>query len=305
MPEMPEVETIAQDLKRRIVGQTVADVIVQWPRSVAWLSSESFSQQVIGRRLEDVTRRGKFIIIRLAPPKLLVVHLGMTGWLLGDKGHDASAFREATANAHTRVLIQFASDRTLRFQDVRKFGRVYLVDDAREIPLLRDLGPEPLSEAFTPAVLGQLLRGHRRQIKPLLLDQRILAGLGNIYVDESLWQARIHPRLLSHRLSIDQVKRLYHAIRQVLAWAIENGGTTLRDYRNPDGEPGHNQWSLSVYGRKGERCGRCGQVVCRITVGGRGTYYCPTCQPFRPTRVLGNASGHLENPGLIDETPQR
>jgi len=280
MPEMPEVETIVRSLRDRILGQTVAHAEVGWSRSIARPSPDEFSEQVIGRRLVDVTRRGKFTIVRLAPPKLLVVHLGMTGQLLVDQERDANAPPSAHQDAHTRVLIRFVSGMALRLDDVRKFGRVYLVDEVGEVPLLCDLGPEPLSDDFTPRAFRQLLQRHHRQIKPLLLDQRVLAGLGNIYADESLWQARIHPLRPSHTLTVDEVARLHQAIRTVLTQAVQNRGTTLRDYRDPQGEPGHNQSLLSVYRLDGELCRRCGQVIRRTKVGGRGTHYCPACQPF-------------------------
>ncbi len=289
MPEMPEVETIVQALKRRIVGETVADVVVEWPRSIALLSPAEFSRRVVGRSVTRVTRRGKFTIIRLAPPKLLVVHLGMTGRLLIDEATEPNAPASASQDAHTRVAIRFVSGKALRFRDVRKFGRIYLVDGACEIPLLRDLGPEPLSDTFTPQTLRELLRRHRRQIKPLLLDQRILAGLGNIYVDESLWQAGIHPRTLSRALSTDEANGLYRAIRKVLRQAIRNRGTTIRDYRDPQGEPGENQGALSVYRLQGEQCKRCGHVICRTIVAGRSTHYCPACQPLQSTEYAMTA----------------
>ena len=280
MPEMPEVETIVRALRKRIVGQMVADVEVEWPRSIALSSPDTFSRQVIGRRVVEVTRRGKFTIIHLAPCKSMVVHMGMTGHLVVDEEHDPRALEKNHRDRHTRVLIQFASGKALRFRDARKFGRIYLVDDPCDVPLLRDLGPEPLSSAFTPQVLGELLHRHRRQVKPLLLDQRFLAGLGNIYVDESLWQARIHPQALTHKLTAHQVLSLHRAIRKVLTQAIRNRGTTLRDYRDPQDEPGDNQWSLSVYGLHGEQCKRCGQIIQRAMVGGRSTHYCPACQPY-------------------------
>ncbi|HUV95563.1 MAG TPA: bifunctional DNA-formamidopyrimidine glycosylase/DNA-(apurinic or apyrimidinic site) lyase [Anaerolineae bacterium] len=283
MPEMPEVETIVRALKRRIVGETIVDALVEWPGSIARLSPAEFSQRIVGRRVAAATRSGKFTIIRLAPPKLLVVHLGMTGRLSVDEASEANAPTSASQDAHTRVVIRFVSRKALRFRDMRKFGRIYLVDDACEIPLLRDLGPEALSDTFKPRMLRELLRRHRRQIKPLLLDQHVLAGLGNIYVDESLWQARIHPRTLSHVLSTEEANRLYRAIRKVLRQAIRNRGTTIRDYRDLQGEPGENQGVLSVYRLQGEQCRRCGHVICRTMVAGRSTHYCPTCQPLGST----------------------
>jgi len=280
MPELPEVETIVRSLRHRIVGETISGAKVGWPRSIARPSPEALSQQVVGRRMSQVSRQGKFTIIRLDPDGFLVVHLGMTGHLSVSQEGDSGAL-----DGHTRVLIRFASGKGLRFRDVRKFGRIYLVDDLADVPLLRDLGPDLLSEAFTARVLGELLLARRRQIKPLLLDQRLLAGLGNIYADESLWEARIHPATRSHTLAGPEVLRLHGAIRRVLSRAIQNRGTTLRDYRDPEGRPGGNQRSLSVYGRRGERCERCGGVIQRVVVGGRSTHLCPICQPVKAEAV--------------------
>ena len=273
MPELPEVETIVRGLKDRLIGETVRQVQVRWPRSLATPSLAEFAQRLIGLTIKDATRRGKFIIISL-PPWFLLVHLGMTGQLLLCDEPDDPLIH----NKHVHALFCFASGRYLCFRDVRKFGRLYLVDNVEEI--VGHLGPEPLSDDFTPQGMCALLRCRRRQIKPALLDQRVLAGLGNIYGDESLWAAGIHPLRHTHTLTDEEVMRLYTATRTVLSCAIANKGTTLRDYRDPKNEPGENQSALAVYSRQGQPCKRCGHSIERIVVGGRGTSFCPVCQPL-------------------------
>ncbi|MHB1295546.1 MAG: bifunctional DNA-formamidopyrimidine glycosylase/DNA-(apurinic or apyrimidinic site) lyase [Anaerolineae bacterium] len=271
MPELPEVEVIAQGLHEQLAGQCITEVSVRWPRSIARPPAGELSSQLVGRTVQRVWRRGKFIVLDLAPSKHLIVHLRMTGQFLVCKGAKAPE-----ADAHTHVSITFASGCLLHFRDVRKFGRFALVDDPAEV--LGNLGPEPLSDAFTAEALAAILRGRRRQIKPALLDQTVVAGLGNIYVDEALWEARIHPLRSAHSLTTDQVARLYQAIRFVLAQAIANRGTTFRDYRDAQNLPGANQRALAVYGRKGEPCTRCATPIVRIVVGQRGTHLCPVCQ---------------------------
>ena len=281
MPEMPEVETIARVLKDELPGQTVSDAEVRWRRSIATPSVAEFVCGVRGCTTDDVARRGKFVIISL-PPRFLLIHLGMTGQLLlGDEPTDA-----VILDKHVHVILRFVSGKVLCFRDVRKFGRLHFVDDPKGV--VGHLGPEILSDDLTPAALGALLRPRRRQIKPMLLDQRVLAGLGNIYADESLWQTGIHPLRHGNTLTDDEVSRLHAAIHRVSRRAIENKGTTIRDYRDPLSRPGRNQNALAVYGRQGEPCRRCGRQIVRGMVGGRGTHYCPGCQPLN-----GNAPGML------------
>jgi formamidopyrimidine-DNA glycosylase len=202
--------------------------------------------------------------------------LRMTGCLLYNEQPCAAGPRVPEDESHVRVVLHLASGATLRFRDMRKFGRLYLVDDPQEV--VGGLGPEPLSPDWTPLALAILLQHRRGRIKPILQNQQILAGLGNIYADESLWRARIHPMQEAQTLTGQDIERLHDAIREVLSRAIENRGTTLRDYRNAQDEPGENQSSLAVYQRHGRACPRCGQIIERIVVGGRGTHFCPTCQ---------------------------
>lgn len=271
MPELPEVETIACGLRDCLVGQQVVAAHVAWARTVATPSAEAFCHDIVGRRVQEVGRRGKFILMDL-DRGVLAVHLRMTGRLLVCD----AAPEQAPWWPYVRAQLTFASGLRLYLVDVRKFGRLYLVSSAAEV--VGSLGPEPLSAAFTVEALAERLRASRRQLKPLLLDQRVLAGLGNIYVDEALWEARLHPLRRSDTLSDAEVVRLHAAIRLILDRAVCNGGTTLRDYRNVANEAGTNQLALAVYGREGKACLRCGAIIQRLTLGGRGTRLCPVCQ---------------------------
>ncbi|MGM0400628.1 MAG: DNA-formamidopyrimidine glycosylase [Chloroflexota bacterium] len=271
MPELPEVKVIVQGLGRRTLGETIGDVRVRWPHSIDRPDVETFMEQLCGQTIREVRRRGKFVIVDLSQ-ECLLIHLRMTGQLLVCDGPD-EALEEDT---HVHVILLFASGRVLYFRDMRKFGRFYLVDDADEI--VGDLGPEPLAQDFTARTLEKLFEGRRARVKSLLLDQRVLAGLGNIYTDESLWKAGIHPCRPVDDLGFEEIERLHGSIRQVLRSAVENRGTTLRSYRDPNNRRGRNQEQLAVYGREGEACPRCGQTIVRDVVAGRGTHYCPTCQ---------------------------
>ncbi len=269
MPELPEVETIKNDLRPLLVGRSIVGVNVGWEGCVDRPSVQEFCDQIAGRCIEDVRRRGKFLTLTLSGGSTLLVHLRMTGQLLVKEGTDPRG-------THTRLSLRLDDDRELRFVDVRKFGRLYLVADAKEI--LKDLGPEPLEGDFGVEDFCTLLRNRRGMIKPLLLNQRFIAGLGNIYVDEALFQARIHPRCKADSLTLDELTRLYHAVRQVLRQAIEDGGTSLTDYVRPDGGEGRHQERLLVFRRAEEQCPRCGAMIERIVVAGRGTFICPCCQ---------------------------
>ncbi len=281
MPELPEVETVVRGLATRLAGEIVTEVQVRWPRIIATSSASAFERGLCGRQIAGVARRGKFIVMTLKPAGYLLVHLRMTGQLLWVEPGDPDNLETLSQDAHSHVFVRFASGAALCYHDQRKFGRLYLVNDPQEVT--GNLGYEPLVESFTPDVLREALRHHRRRIKPLLLEQRILAGLGNIYVNEALWEAGIHPLRQAHTLTDAEVQRLYTAIRDVLRRAIENKGTTLRDYCDPQGQPGENQEYLAVHDRQGAPCYRCGQVIERMVVGGRGSYYCPRCQPLTET----------------------
>ncbi|MBC7234497.1 MAG: DNA-formamidopyrimidine glycosylase [Chloroflexi bacterium] len=281
MPELPEVETIAAGLRRRLEGEQIVAAEVYWPRSVAVPSVAEFVSALVGRHVREVWRRGKFVVLALDAGYLLI-HLRMTGRLLLHASDESGQPWEP----YVRARLRFASGLVLSFVDVRKFGRLYVVNDLDEI--VGSLGAEPLSASLGPRELGNLLRSRRRQLKPLLLDQRVLAGLGNIYVDETLWAAGLHPLRRSDTLSDQEIERLHRAIQEVLRQAVRNQGTTLRDYRNVADQVGEHQAALAVYGRAGEPCPRCGCAIVRELVGGRGTHYCPHCQRLPPFPKRGS-----------------
>jgi formamidopyrimidine-DNA glycosylase len=273
MPELPEVETIRNDLHPLVVGRTIVGVRMGWEGCVDQPSVQEFCQRIAGRRIEDVRRRGKFLILKLSEGMTLLVHFRMTGQLLFKEPADPW-------DTHTRLSLELDDGRELRFVDVRKFGRLYLVADPEGI--LGGLGPEPLEEDFGVEHFCTLLSDRRGMVKPLLLNQRFLAGLGNIYVDEALFQARLHPRRKADSLTRGDLTRLYYAIRQVLRQGIDHGGTSLTDYVRPDGDEGRHQEQLMVFRRAEEPCPRCGTTIERLEVGGRGTFICPLCQEEPP-----------------------
>ena len=271
MPELPEVETVVRGLRQCLTGQTIAGVTVHWARSIGRPDPEAFIARVTGRTVQTVNRRGKWIVICLDEGQALLVHLRMTGQLL----FEGSGCRP---DKYARVIFHLESGCRLRFSDMRKFGRLILTNDPGDV--LDDLGPEPLGASFTVERFQQMLSQRRGRIKSLLLDQRFLVGLGNIYVNEALWQARIHPLRSGDSLSTAEVGALYDAIRSILRAAIGEGGTTLANgnYRQADGAAGEFASELLAYDREGEPCACCGAEIERITVGQRGTYVCPDCQ---------------------------
>lgn len=279
MPELPEVETVVRELQRRLPGRRFTRAQVFWERTIANMSPAAFVERIVGRSIEGSDRRAKYVVVRLGEGLRLVVHLRMSGRLLVEPAGEP-------LNPYTRVALDLDDGMRLVFNDTRKFGRIWLVDQAELDHLFVRLGPEPLVEEFTPQQFGSMLRGKKGALKPLLLDQSFLAGLGNIYVDEALWLAQLHPLRLAGSLDEAETARLYSAIRDVLNLGIENRGTTFAMFLTPAGEPGQNQETLKVYGRAGkgrtqpaQLCERCGTPIAKIFVAQRGTHYCPVCQP--------------------------
>lgn len=269
MPELPEVETIARGLRGPLVGRQFTGVRVGWENLVARPTVEEFERGLVGQRILGVKRRGKYLVFALSSGGSLIVHLRMTGRLLIKNSDDE-------LDKHDHLIFELDDGRELRFNEMRKLGRVYLVDDEDEV--VGELGPEPLDDDFSPPDFAALLSGKRGMIKPLLLNQRFIAGIGNIYADEALFAARVHPERRADTLTTGEIERLYDAIRQVLRQGIENRGTTLTAYRDAEGREGENQEYLRVFRRTGEPCPRCGTLIQRMVVGGRGTYFCPRCQ---------------------------
>ena len=270
MPELPEVETIRNALRNggrggeSLVGRRVEDSHLLWERTLAEPEPEEFERRILGKKVSDVGRRGKFLLVEF-PGETLLIHLRMSGDLIVEKQSDPVA-------PHHRLMLDFEDGLRLAFNDTRKFGRVWLVSDPSIV--LGDLGPEPLAEDLTPQEFHHKLQAHRRQIKPLLLDQRFIAGLGNIYTDEALHLAKIHPLAISNSLDAAQSKRLWSSIRRVLKEGIERQGASIDwVYRGGDF-----QNYFRVYQRTGDPCPSCGSPIQRILVGQRGTHYCENCQ---------------------------
>jgi formamidopyrimidine-DNA glycosylase len=278
MPELPEVENTVRDLKPLLVGRRIEGVHIYWPRLIANLSPEAFEQQLVGRQIVNTDRRGKFLLFPLDDGATLILHLRMTGKLFpAESGEDLTK--------HTHLVFDLDNGQQLRYQDLRKFGRFYLVCDRETV--LGKLGPEPLSEAFTPIDLLDAVQARRTAIKTLLLNQQVIAGIGNIYADEALYRAGIHPLRAGNSLTLADCSRLHASIRQTLAEAIREGGSTLgnsalSNYRRPIGVQGHYQRRHKVYQLTGKPCPVCGTPVERIKVAQRSTHFCPHCQPREP-----------------------
>lgn len=274
MPELPEVQTIVDDLNRSlIIGQTITGTQVYWPKTIAESTPKLFCRRLQGQRIVKIWRRGKFIVLDLDQDDHLLVHLRMTGHL-----HLVPAWTERSKHEH--VILNLGEKWQLRFHDTRKFGRCYLARDPETV--LGSLGPEPLSTAFTMPVLKAIVTGRQRLLKPLLLDQTVVAGLGNIYVDEALWEAKLHPRRSSSSLTDSEIRTLHKAIQKVLKQGLHNLGTTLgkgsTHFSSIKKRRGRNQKMLQVFRRDQAPCPRCRTTITRILVGQRSTHICPRCQ---------------------------
>ncbi|MGC6767460.1 DNA-formamidopyrimidine glycosylase [Enterococcus sp. LJL128] len=276
MPELPEVETVRKGLEKLVVGKTIEDVQVLWGRIIEQPEKELFELSLKNQTIKAVERRGKFLIFKLTDFDM-ISHLRMEGKY---EFHESAA---DTLIKHTHVRFLFTDGSELRYLDVRKFGRMVLVDkeQASQYKGILALGPEPLPEVFHLKDFRRGLKKHHKAIKPLLLDQKLVTGLGNIYVDEALWEAKIHPEQPADSLKNKETEALYAAIIDVLARAVEAGGTTIRSYLNALGEAGKFQISLHAYGQTGEPCLRCGTPIQKIKVAQRGTHFCPTCQKLK------------------------
>jgi formamidopyrimidine-DNA glycosylase len=291
MPELPEVETVARDLQRHLPGATIAGVDVRWPRTLRSEDPDAFRAAVVGRTIEAVGRRAKLVVIELGDSLALTIHLKMTGQLF--------VVPPATpADPFVRVTLELADGRQLRFRDIRKFGRIGLATHDVSVGDLvgelgaksfRGFGPEPLDPLFTAAAFRRRLRARRGRLKPLLMDQAFLAGVGNIYADEALWAARLHPLRSAGSLRSSDEGRLYRELRRILGEAVDRRGSSIDDYTAPDGD-GSMQERLLVYGQAGAPCPRCGHAIRRLVVGGRSTHLCTFCQRL--------PAGERDDPGV-------
>ncbi len=272
MPELPEVQTVLDAIAPLVSDQTIVDVIIGWEGVIGGPPLPVFRHELVGRSVVGVERRGKYMLFRLDDGRWLVMHLRMTGQMRVVPASDPR-------HKHDHLSFRLQDGREWRFNDTRKFGRAWLVAEPAEVT--HKLGPEPLGDDFSADYLALALAGRRAPIKSLLLDQRLTAGIGNIYADEALYRAGIHPLRPGGSLSEQELARLVGAVKAVLKQALAEHGTTLRDYRRPDGSIGSFQNSLQVFRRDGEPCPGCGAPIRRIIVGGRSTHFCPEEQPER------------------------
>jgi formamidopyrimidine-DNA glycosylase len=269
MPELPEVETIARQLRARgVEGREILSIKVNWARTVEPLSVARFSKELRGTTIDQISRVGKWMLFSLSSGRTIMIHLRMAGSFSMEAGQ------------HDRLVLKLSDGLTLYYRDTRKFGRWKLVDDPETI--LGKLGPDALTRRFTKKYFRETMHSRHRMIKPLILDQSIVAGLGNIYADEALWEAKTHPERLSDSLSDAELAALFKAIKNVLRVGVKNRGTSLGDgktnYRDVEGASGGHREKVKAYGRNGKPCERCGSLLEKRIVAQRGTHFCPVCQ---------------------------
>lgn len=279
MPELPEVETVRRRLEPALVGRRLDHVEIFDSRLTRPHDPVAVAAELTGERVRAVDRRGKYLVVRFDSGRALLIHLRMTGSL-----RHVSAGSAPEADPHGRAVVTLDDGSDLIYRDVRRFG-TWLLTEPDEVELYLDarLGGEPLAPAFTTRRLAEALANRRAPVKAVILDQRRLAGVGNIYADEALWRARVHPLRPAGGLDAEELRSLHRGIRAALKAGIARQGATLRDYRTLDGGSGRMQHEFKVYGRQGEPCERCGHPIEKIRAGGRGTWFCPNCQQFDGT----------------------
>jgi len=285
MPELPEVETIAKGLHKAIVGKRIKEVKAIFP-GIVRQNFSIFKKSIIQKRIKDVRRRGKYLLIDLSRGKTILAHLGMTGNFLFIRSADSPRkpsgrpwSESRLDDKHDHLIFRFfGSEAELRYNDLRKFGKIKVFNTAKErtIPELKKLGPEALEIKFSEFI--EIFRRRKGRIKSALLNQQIIAGLGNIYADESLFEAKIHPAQKAELLSENKLRGLHKAIRKILHKAIRAGGSSIENYSDVDGRMGRFQLHHKVYGREGESCKRCKTKIKRIKINQRSSYFCPRCQ---------------------------
>jgi formamidopyrimidine-DNA glycosylase len=284
MPELPEVETVRARLEPVLTGRRFERVEIHDPRLVRPYEPAEVAAELEGERVAAVERRGKYLIFRFESGRVLLIHLRMTGSLRHTSG-------DLAEDPHRRAVVRLDNGSDVAYRDVRRFGTWLLLEPGELEPYLgARVGEEPLDALFTAARLGERLARRRAPIKSALLDQRTLAGMGNIYVDEALWRAKVHPLRPAESLDRSELRRLHRAVRAALEAGIARQGSTLRDYALPDGGTGSMQHEFKVYGREGEPCDRCGTPIAKTRAGGRGTWFCPTCQAAQAARPTSSSS---------------
>ena len=277
MPELPEVETVRRGLEPTLLGRRLERVEILDGRLVRPFEPLEIAAELEGEVVERLERRGKYLVFRFESGRVLLVHLRMTGSF----SHTPNGL--LPDDPHRRAVLSLDNGVDVGYRDVRRFGTWLLLEPGELDPYLAErLGDEPFAEAFTPRALAQRLEGRRAPVKAVLLDQRSLAGMGNIYADEALWRARIHPLRAAGELEHAEIERLHEGIRAALKLGIARQGATLSDYRTPNGDRGAMQEEFEAYGREGEPCSRCGSLIAKTRAAGRGTWFCPSCQRFEP-----------------------
>ena len=276
MPEMPEVEIIRCYLDTQVAGKTIMNLDIRLPRMIKWPNVEGFRALVTGRTIKAMNRRGKYLLMELDNDSKVVFHLRMTGRLVYEPTGE-------TSDHHARVIFHLQDGASLVYGDTRTLGTIHGLkpQESGMLKGLAEMGPEPLSAEFTAEYLYKTANQRKVAIKSFLLNQKYIGGIGNIYADEALFLAGIHPLRPANSLTQAECGKLWESVNKVIADGIADGGTTFRDYQNGEGGKGSHQEHLYVYGRKGEQCRNCGAVIERITVGGRGTHFCPNCQEDR------------------------
>jgi formamidopyrimidine-DNA glycosylase len=274
VPELPEVETVRALLEPAVTGRRLERVEIRDGRLVRPFDPLEVAAELEGEVVERLERRGKYLVVRFVSGRVLLVHLRMTGsFVYASRG-------SLPDDPYRRAVLTLDNGSDVAYRDVRRFGTWLLLEPGELDPYLAErLGDEPFSEAFTPRALAERLKGRRAPVKAALLDQRSLAGMGNIYADEALWRARVHPLRAAGGLTKSEVDRLHAGIRAALELGIARQGATLSDYRTPNGDRGAMQDEFEAYGREGEPCSRCGTLIAKIRAAGRGTWFCPRCQP--------------------------
>ncbi|MGM0602926.1 MAG: bifunctional DNA-formamidopyrimidine glycosylase/DNA-(apurinic or apyrimidinic site) lyase [Bacillota bacterium] len=273
MPELPEVETVVKGLRPLIKDRRITAVTISEKKIIAYPEVDKFKKEVTNRKIEDISRRGKYIVIHLENDRELIIHLRMTGKLLVK---ECEKFRDK----HTHVIFHLNDEQELRFNNIRKFGRIYLInaDQPEKAGGYAELGPEPLSDDLSLNGFKDMFKNRRGVIKSLLMNQKFIAGIGNIYADEILFRSGLDPERKADTLTESEIEKIYSNMREILKKGIIYGGTTFSDYVNAFGEKGSFQEELQIYQKEGEECRRCGSIIEKKRVGGRGTYFCPGCQ---------------------------
>ncbi len=290
MPELPEVETIKNDLSKKIIGRKIISVFPLWKDIVKDVPFDAFAKQVEGRKIVAVERRAKNLIIKLSGGVNLLIHLKMTGHLfIAEESSEISKegkwiktgnqdLLHDPQNQHIRIIFHLDNGKILAMGDTRKFAYIKLLEDRNLKEFLDGYGPEPFSPEFTEKRLKEILKSKKTAIKKVLMDQRMIAGIGNIYADEILWASRVHPLSISSKLTDRDIKAIYQNTRKILKMAIKKRGTSISDFRDAEGKRGAYEKQLNAYQRNGHECSVCGENIRRIEINKRGTHFCPVCQ---------------------------